>query len=75
MLDSKKDDFQIIIFFNEDLKKEFEDLNIKKVEYHHFKTTSREVVLKASIVLYIDRNSLQTKILKSRWSNCGGVAK
>jgi len=75
MLDSKKDDFQTIIFFNEDLLEDFKYWKINYLQYHHFKTTSREVVMKASLVLYIDRDTLQTKILKNRWGNDGVVAK
>ena len=75
MLDSKKDDFQTIIFFNEDLREEFKYWKIDYLQYHHLKTTSKEVVTKASLVLYIDRETLQTKILKNRWGNDGGVAK
>ena len=75
MLDSKKDDFQTIIFFNEDLREEFKYWKINHIEYVHFKTTSREVVMKASLVLYVDRDTLQTKILKNRWGNQGGIAK
>jgi hypothetical protein len=74
MLNSKKDDFQTIIFFNEDLRREFKDLNIEDVEFPYFLTESREIIMKASLVLYIDRNTLQTKILKNRWGNDGGIA-
>ncbi|MFW6246849.1 MAG: hypothetical protein ACOC22_01590 [bacterium] len=74
MLDSKKDDFQTIIFFNEDLDEEYKHWKINYIKYDHFKTASREVVRKASLVLYVDRETLQTKILKNRWGNDGGVA-
>lgn len=47
----------------------------KFVEYSDFKTTSREIVTKASIVLYVDRDTHQTKILKNRWGNDGIVTK
>ena len=75
MIDSKKDDFQTIIFFNEDLREEFKNWKINYIEYHHFKTTSRDVVAKASLVLYIDSETRETKIIKSRWGNDGVVAK
>ena len=75
MLDSKKDDFQTIIFFNEDIRLDKAHKKIKEIEYYDLNTTSREVVMKASLVLYIDRDTLQTKILKNRWGNDGVVAK
>ena len=75
MLDSKKDDFQTIIFFNEDIRLDKAHKKIKEIEYYDLNTTSREVVMKASLVLYIDRDTLQTKILKNRWGNNGVVAK
>ena len=75
MLDSKKDDFQTIIFFNEDIRLDKAHKKIKEIEYYDLNTTSREVVMKASLVLYVDRDTLQTKILKNRWGNQGGIAK
>ena len=73
MLDSKKDDFQTIVFFREDLRRDMEKKKLKDIEYRDIQTGGgKEFLCRASLILFIDKN-YQTKILKNRWGNQGIV--